>query len=208
MTIRLALLGDSIAYGVGATMHAHTLAPRLENGLAARALAVETTVFAVPGARSRDLAGQVRRATTWGPDVAVIVIGSNDLSHHVAPAQAALDLRSAVRTLRERDVEVVVAPAPDLSIVPHVPAAMRPVVRAASRALRTAQVGAARDEGGLIADADDRTSPAFAADPSLFSPDRFHPSSTGYAVIAEALLPVVVEAAEVVTSVRADERSA
>jgi lysophospholipase L1-like esterase len=33
----------------------------------------------------------------------------------------------------------------------------------------------------------------------LFSGDRFHPSGAGYRVIAEALMPVVLEAAEAVT---------
>ena len=36
---------------------------------------------------------------------------------------------------------------------------------------------------------------SFAADPTLFSQDRFHPSSEGYARIAEALVPHVVEVA-------------
>ncbi len=35
----------------------------------------------------------------------------------------------------------------------------------------------------------------FAADPALFSADRFHPSAAGYAVIADALAPHVPAAA-------------
>jgi lysophospholipase L1-like esterase len=35
----------------------------------------------------------------------------------------------------------------------------------------------------------------FALDPGLFSADRFHPSSEGYAVIASALAPAVRAAA-------------
>ena len=50
-------------------------------------------------------------------------------------------------------------------------------------------------EGGRVADPDQRASRAFSSDPSLFSADRFHPSSAGYAVIADSLLPVLVEAA-------------
>jgi lysophospholipase L1-like esterase len=56
-------------------------------------------------------------------------------------------------------------------------------------------VAATEAEGGRVADLHASTSRAFAADPALFSADRFHPSSRGYAVIAEALAPVVVEAA-------------
>ena len=35
----------------------------------------------------------------------------------------------------------------------------------------------------------------FAADPALFSADRFHPSSAGYALVADALAPHLVELA-------------
>jgi lysophospholipase L1-like esterase len=47
-----------------------------------------------------------------------------------------------------------------------------------------------------VADGDGRTSSVFAEDRSLFSDDAFHPSSAGYAVIADALLPEVLAAAE------------
>jgi hypothetical protein len=90
---------------------------------------------------------------------------------------------------------VVLAPAPDLSVVPHVPVAFRRIVRMGSEALRRAQVRATVQQGGLVADPDGTTSAAFARDPGLFSADRFHPSGAGYAVIAAALAPVVVEAA-------------
>jgi lysophospholipase L1-like esterase len=142
MTTRLAVLGDSIAYGVGADHPSHTLAHRLRSALVGHGITVEPAVFARSGARSADLASQVRRATEWGPHVAVIVIGANDLTHFVPHEEAAAQLRAAVRGLRERDIEVVVAPAPDLSMVPHVPPMMRPAVQADSLALRTAQARA------------------------------------------------------------------
>ena len=36
---------------------------------------------------------------------------------------------------------------------------------------------------------------AFAGDPAMFSADRFHPSSAGYAAIASALTPAVLAVA-------------
>ena len=102
-------------------------------------------------------------------------------------------------------MEVVVAPAPDLSIVPHVPAVMRPVVQAGSLALRTGQIRAVLDEGGLVADSTAATADAFLRDRSLFSSDRFHPSSSGYALIATALTPVVLAAAHAATGRREQE---
>lgn len=196
MTLRLALLGDSIAYGVGADHPSHTLAERLRAALEGRGDdTVEPRVFAVSGARSAGLPAQVRRALSWQPQLAVMVIGANDLTHFVPHDEAAGHLQRAVRDLRAQGVEVVVAPAPDLSIVPHVPPAMRPLVQAGSRALRTAQVAAVLAEGGRVADPTASTADAFATNRSLFSRDRFHPSSAGYEVIANALLPVVIEAA-------------
>jgi len=196
MTMRLAVLGDSIAYGVGADDPSHTLAERLRSALAGHGIVVQPRVFAVPGARSAGLGRQVRQALAWQPQLAVTVIGANDLTHFVPQDQAVEHLRRAVRDLRAQDVQVVVAPAPDLSIVPYVPVAMRAVVQAGSLALRGSQVSATLEEGGRVADATSGTSKAFAGDRSLFSRDRFHPSSAGYEVIAAALVPVVLEAAQ------------
>jgi lysophospholipase L1-like esterase len=194
-TLRLAVLGDSIAYGTGAARAADTLGPRLVATLEAAGVRTEHRVFAVPGAVSADLAAQVERARGWRPQLVVVVIGANDLTHLVSPERAAGALAAAVRSLRGAGAQVILAPAPDLSIVPHVPPFLREIVRAGSTVLRAAQVRVVRSEGGLVADADGATSAAFAADPGLFSADRFHPSSAGYAVIARALAPVVEGAA-------------
>jgi lysophospholipase L1-like esterase len=195
MTLRLAILGDSIAYGVGAAEPADTVAARLVRDLRATGWHPHERVYAVPGARSADLGRQARAATEWRPHVAVIIVGANDLTHFVSTELAARCLAAAVRALRAAHAQVVVAPAPDLSVVPHVPAHLRTLVQAGSRLLRRAQMKATLDEGGRIADADGSVSTAFAADPALFSADRFHPSSAGYARIAQALWPVVRAAA-------------
>jgi lysophospholipase L1-like esterase len=199
MNIRMAVLGDSIAWGQGATRERDRLAPRLAEALEQRGFDVEKKVVAVPGARSSALAAQVRSALAWQPNLAVVVIGANDLTHRVPVEAAARALGDAVRRLTDAGVEVVVAPAPDLSAVPHVPAQLRAVVRAAGDRLRERQVAAVLAAGGRVADPDQRASHAFGTDASLFSADRFHPSSAGYAVIAQTLLPAVVEAAESVT---------
>lgn len=197
--LALAVLGDSIAWGVGAAREQERLAPRLAAGLAGHGFDVHTRVFAVPGARSSALAAQVAAAIPWRPDLVMIVIGANDLTHLEATGAAVQALGRAVGRLRTAGAEVVVAPAPDLSAVPHVPAALRDVVRAAGDRFRSRQVTVVLAEGGRVADADQRASRAFAVDPSLFSADRFHPSGAGYAVIADCLLPAVLDAARALT---------
>ena len=195
VALRLALLGDSIAYGTGAARTADTLGPRLAGALAGSGIPAQSTVFAVPGARSAGLARQVTRAIPSRPDVAVVVIGANDLTGLVPAETAATALREAVRALRAAGAQVVVAPAPDLSVVPHVPAALREAVRSAALHLRARQAEVTLAEGGRVADSSATSAAAFAADPALFAGDRFHPSSAGYAVIAQALAPAVLAAA-------------
>jgi hypothetical protein len=101
--------------------------------------------------------------------------------------------------MRTAGAEVVVAPAPDMSVVPHVPPALRVLVRSASAQLREAQARVTLAAGGRVADSEGAISAAFAADPSLFCHDRFHPSSAGYAVIALELAPVLRAAASAVS---------
>ena len=194
--IRLALLGDSIACGQGAARPGDRLGPRLNQGLQARGVDVEHRVFAVPRARSRDLRGQVDAALSWRPALVLVVIGANDLTHREPVEAAVAALSEAVCRLRAAGAEVVVAPAPDLGAVPHVPAFLRDAVRQASELLRGRQATAVEAAGGVVADPDQRASRAFAADESLFSADRFHPSSTGYAAIADAVLPALTQAAQ------------
>ena len=193
--LRFGVLGDSIAAGQGADRPADAVGPRLTVALTAAGMKTSLGTFAVPRARSDGLAEQVTRASTWRVQLALIIIGANDLTHFVPTQQAAHELGAAVRTLRAGGARVVVTPAPDLSVVPWVPLQFRALVSNGSALLRQAQVEAAHREGAVIADVGD-TAARFAVDPTLFADDRFHPSSAGYAAIAGALAPTVLAEAE------------
>jgi lysophospholipase L1-like esterase len=193
--LRLVVLGDSIAYGTGARRAEETLGPRLSAVLAGDGFDVDLHVLAVPGAVSAQLRAQVRRAEPLGADLAVVVIGANDLARFVPPDRAAADLAAAVAGLRAAGTDVVVVPAPDMSSVPVVPPVFRPAVQAACAQLQHRQALVAEAAGGTVAAVAAEVSRAFTADPALFSADRFHPSSAGYARIAAALAPSVLAAA-------------
>jgi lysophospholipase L1-like esterase len=194
VTLTFAVLGDSIAWGQGASRPGDRPAALLAEALTAEGIDVDLRMFAVPGARSDGLAAQVDRALAARPGLVLLVIGANDLTHFVPPGAAANQLGAAVTTLRAAAAQVVVVPAPDLSVVPWLPAAARPLVHTASLALQRAQTRAALAAGAIVVDlAAGATS--FGADPTLYSADRFHPSSAGYAVIAAGLTPAVLAAA-------------
>ncbi|MFD0483018.1 SGNH/GDSL hydrolase family protein [Kineococcus sp. GCM10028916] len=191
--VRLALFGDSLAAGVGATSRPDTLGPLLSADLASTGVEVEHRVYASSGARSVALAGQVATAGGW-PRLAVVVVGANDLTHFVPVPEAVAHLAAALGALRRDGVEVVLVPAPDLGVVTLVPPDLRGYARDAGLALRTAQRRAAEAAGVHVVDTS-AASELFAADPSMFSADRFHPSSAGYRVIAAAVAPVLRAAA-------------
>ena len=193
--LRLVVLGDSLACGTGAARPDDTLGARMARVLDRAGHSVEVHVMAVPGTTSLELASQVRETLPLGADIALVVIGANDLARFVPPAQSAAALAAAVRTLRGAGAAVVVAPAPDLSCVPGVPAALRPALRSACDELQRRQAGEAEAAGAGVAPIARQLADAFASEPELFSGDRFHPSSAGYARIAAALAPHVVAAA-------------
>lgn len=98
--LRLAILGDSIADGQGASRRRDRLADRLADGLNVHGIPTELGVFAVRRARSTDLPPQVDHALAWGLDLAVIVIGANDLAQ-LAPGPRALHAyRESLHRLR------------------------------------------------------------------------------------------------------------
>ena len=113
----------------------------------------------------------------------------------MSPAQAAAALQRAVGELRARVTDVLVVPTPDLSSVAWVPPAFRAVVAGICDQLRARQTRAAEAAGAVVAPVAPELSRRFAADPALFSADRFHPSSAGYALVADALAPTLLRLA-------------
>ncbi len=190
--LRFRVFGDSLAAGVGCDHPTQAIGPLLATALRAAGHEVDLLVAAVSGARSADLAGQIGR-TPGGVDLALVVIGANDLTSLTPPAVGARLLQDAVTDLRARGARVVVAPAPDLSVVTHVPPAYRPIVAAVSEGYARAQTEAVTRAGGTTAVLGGLRA-RFAAEPALFSGDRFHPSAAGYAVIAGALAPALLDA--------------
>lgn len=193
--LRLALLGDSSAAGLGVHQPADTPGARLAEGLAAvtgRPVALRNV--AVSGARSADLDRQVDLVLDADPEVAVIMIGANDVTHRVPPQQAVRALDAAVRRLRGAGAAVVVATCPDLGTVEPIPQPLRWVARRQSRQLAAAQTIAVVEAGGRSVSLGDVLGPEFAVRKELFSADGFHPSAEGYAAAATVLLPSVCAA--------------
>jgi lysophospholipase L1-like esterase len=197
------MLGDSGAAGLGADVPAHTPAVVIATGLAAAAgRAVDLRCIAVVGAQTSGLDSQLDDLLAtdpdWLPDVAVMMIGANDVTHRVLPAVSVRHLDQAVRRLRDLGAEVVVGTCPDLGTIRPIPHPLRHLGRRWSRQLAAAQTICVVEAGGRSVSLGNLLGPEFAAEPgTYFSPDRFHPSSVGYRRCADVLLPSVCAALDV-----------
>jgi lysophospholipase L1-like esterase len=195
--LRLVMLGDSGALGVGVESVTDTVGGQLA-ALLATDRRVELSSVGVSGSRSSDLATQVARALLGRrPDVAVILIGANDVIGLRSPGEASTHLGAAVRRMREAGVEVVVGTCPDLGAARAIAPPLRQVIAWWGRRVARAQVRAVHTAGGAVVDLGMETGPVFRADPNTLCEDRYHPSADGYRVWAYALLPAVAHAAGV-----------
>ena len=192
--VHLVVLGDSAAAGLGCDLAEQTPGALLAGGIA-RDLhrRVDLEVLAVVGARSADLEVQVAKALRRPVDVAVIVIGANDVTHRVPIATSARELSQAVAALRRSGAQVVVGTCPDLGSVKPVMQPLRTVAAVWSRRLAAAQTVATVDAGGIAVSLGDLLADDFHAHPHLWSADRFHPSADGYRRIVDAMLPGALE---------------
>jgi lysophospholipase L1-like esterase len=200
-SLRLVLLGDSAAIGVGVEWLSETVGGQLARLLADGSADmgerhVLLSSVGVAGSRSADLATQVARALLGDrPDVAVVLIGAHDATSMRAPEEAAELLGKAVRRLREAGVQVVVGTCPDLGAIRSIAPPLRQVAGVLGRRMARAQAQAVTDAGGAVVDLAGETGAVFRADAGTLCYDGFHPSADGYRVWAHALYPAVAKAA-------------
>jgi lysophospholipase L1-like esterase len=194
--LRVVLLGDSAAAGYGVQRVTETTGAFLASGIAERAdRRVHLRSYAKVGARSSDLMAQIDRALPTEPDLAVVLVGANDVTHSVLPSQSVQFLSEGVRRLRRAGVEVVVGTCPDLGTVQPILPPLRQVGRAWSRRLAAAQTIAVVEAEGRTVSLAQILGPEFEAQPHvLFGPDRFHPSVDGYRRLVDVLLPSTLAA--------------
>lgn len=193
----LVMLGDSLAAGLGADLPGETLGARLAKGLAKKVKrSVRLRTVAKVGNHSEELARQIGRLPEdYRPDVAVIVVGGNDITHRKPLAESIAHLEDAIGQLQDRGAAVVVGTCPDLGMLRAVRQPLRTLGSIASKQLATAQREAALRLGAHVVVLAQVAGPFFISHPEeMFSIDQFHPSSLGYRRTAKAMLPSLLAA--------------
>ena len=192
----LVILGDSSAAGYGVHRPRETPGALFATGISRRLhRPVRLHRLAVVGAMSSGLPYQVDAALEYEPDLAIILIGGNDVTHAAARTAAVRHLSDTVRRLRAAGCRVVVGTCPDLGAIKPIKPPLRWLARRWSRELAAAQTVAVVAAGGRTVSMGNLLGPMFEADPvRMYSADRFHPSAEGYARAAAVMMPTVMAA--------------
>jgi lysophospholipase L1-like esterase len=195
--LRFAVVGDSLAAGLGAETAEDLPGVRLAKALADElGEPVELATYAISGSTTRDMVAQIDQVVQDPPDVVLVVVGGNDVTTKMSIGTSAKLLGAEVARLRAIGAGVVVGTCPDLLPIQPIHIPLRWIASGWSRLLARAQDRAVRKAGGLTVPLGEVVSPEFLARPhELFSADHFHPNGAGYSIATSALLRPLLRAA-------------
>lgn len=197
--LTFAVFGDSSAAGVGAETTELLPGALLARGLAEEMeRSVRLVTYAVSGATTPALTTQVNRALAAhrAPDLALVIVGGNDVTARLRVGVSAALLGEEVRRLRDAGTAVVVGTCPDLGAIRPIPQPLRSVARGWSLSLARAQRREVERMGATAVAMADLLSPEFLTRATeFFSPDLFHPNGAGYEMAANVLLAPLCAAA-------------
>lgn len=193
--LRFAVLGDSTAAGVGAGSPGLSYPALLAERLGRDGYRVALIDLGLSGARVADLPrDQAPRAAAMAPDLVLVVMGANDVTHVTPLRSVRRDMRAALRLLAATGPRVVVTGVPDM----RARAFLQPLRTLAGwrgKAVSRAIEGVAREAAVPFVPLAELTGHFFEEDPDgHYSADGFHPGPGGYARWADAISPALFEA--------------
>jgi lysophospholipase L1-like esterase len=191
------VMGDSTAAGQGAP-YTQGIAVGTATALAADHR-VTMTNLAVSGARINDVVeGQLAAAVRLHPDLVLLSVAANDVTHLSSVAAVRSSLLRIVRALKAAnpDVAIVATGSPDMGSPPRIPRLLRGLASARTEAINRMFRNVAAGEHLTFAPIAETTGPLFRKDRSLFGDDRFHPNARGYATWIHVLNEAIAGALE------------
>jgi len=176
------VLGDSTAAGEGAPYDQGIAVLTTAN--LAKSRTVTLTNLAVSGAKTSDvLSLQLPAAQRARPDLVLISVGANDVTHLTSIGSVRKSIVQIIEGLRAANakVAIVLTGSPDMGAPPRIPRALRPIAAWQTRRINRMFESVAREKKVTFAPIALATGPLFRKDHSLFADDRFHPNARGYA---------------------------
>jgi lysophospholipase L1-like esterase len=195
----MAVLGDSLAFGLGASTVEQGLAHLLHARLRANRPASTLFTFAVPHSTMGDvLRHQVPQLRGLRVDLVLLIAGANDLRY----TRDVLVVTRRFRTLLEAihdaapQAEVVAGGMPDVTQTIGVPRFLKAPVQRLCARLNERMRQVVNERGDSFLDMYEFTSAPLCGDAEYLCADGFHPNDFGYAEIAQRAYPTLASAVE------------
>ncbi|MEK7184154.1 MAG: SGNH/GDSL hydrolase family protein [Patescibacteria group bacterium] len=181
-------LGDSTAYGVGASSIEKTYTHALATAIAANGYYVHVRTFGRSGAQLSEVIKVQLPKVPERVDLVTISVGGNDATHLTVPTTyRALTDQLFKGLAAKQPREVVIGSTTDMALTPAIPPIARNVVGLfAERQNREMRPAALQAHAAYV----DLYTYAKLDRPSLYASDLFHPGDDGYA----KWIPLFVEA--------------
>jgi Lysophospholipase L1 and related esterases len=189
------VLGDSTSAGQGAA-YADGIAMGTAATLA-KSHHVVMTNLSVSGARVADMhKDQLVAAERLHPDLVLISVCANDVTHLSATASMRADLLRIVRGLKAANpnVAIVVTGSPDMGAPPRIPRLLRGLASRRTESVNVMVHDLVVEEQLTFAPIAAATGPLFRGDRTLFASDGFHPNARGYATWVSVLNEAIARA--------------
>jgi lysophospholipase L1-like esterase len=183
--LTLVVLGDSSVAGVGADAAEDTLTYGVAKALSDQ-YRVGLHALGVSGSRLADvITTQLPQLEGLGADIVLVCVGTNDVTHGTTLREARRQLRLLVAGLADvaPDAKVIVSGLPPAETATAFHRPLRDLI--GFRALLFTRLYRAEltPHGISVFDIAKLTKSAFHGKREMFSADRFHPSSAGYAFL-------------------------
>lgn len=190
--LRLLVLGESTAAGVGASNHSEGLAGQTALAInAMTAATVDWTVVAANGLTASGLRGRLDQLPAdTRADVILIGLGANDAFRLQGPVGWRRNIRALIDAVRERCgfAPVMLSAAPPIGHFPGLPQPLRSVLGLRARLLDHASQKLAGEMSGVFFVPLD-----FEAEPGLFAADGIHPSPLSYRLWGRAVAYTAID---------------
>lgn len=187
-----AVLGDSTAVGQGGD-YTKGITVSTAGFIAEKGYRVTYQNFAISGARAADVrTTQTAKATAVNPDVVLIAVGANDVTHLTRITSVLRDIRATIDALQSTnsDIRIFLTGSPEMGSVPRFPQPTKQLAKLQTARINQSIQKLAQEKGAIFVPIAEKTGPYFAKHPELFAADRFHPQTVGY----DMWLPVLKEA--------------
>jgi lysophospholipase L1-like esterase len=186
------ILGDSTSIAQGADYDQGFAVKTAEN--LSMNYKVRYQNFGVSGARINDVAtDQLERSKNFMPDVVLVAVGANDVTHITSLGSIKTDIKTIINTLRERnsDVKLVFTGAASMGDVQRFVQPFKWFMGVRTDSVNKVFEEVAMKENVSFAYVARDTGKQFAEHPGYFAQDKFHPNNQGYAVWTEVLNRVI-----------------